>query len=151
MQVRGYMAEAEWDGETLTVRGTNRVGRMALGTQDDLVLDREQIERVTVTNATAATNGNITVYTAAGQHVMHFRRKHQESFEELANALDADTAPTGAGRRQKISETGSAGCPKCGGQQFKAKRSVKGKMVGGLLSPKTQVKCLACGAMYRRG
>lgn len=56
-------------------------------------------------------------------------------------------------------------CPKCGGTQFTAKRSKKGKGVGiaigavtlGLgavavgLAPKSQVKCVTCGTMYKRG
>lgn len=55
-----------------------------------------------------------------------------------------------------ISEVGgqtAAGlaCPKCGGAQFKAKRSAAGKLAGGLLAPKSRVKCVACGTEYRRG
>lgn len=42
-------------------------------------------------------------------------------------------------------------CPKCGSTQFTAKRSVKGKLVAGVLAPKTQVKCVACGTMFKRG
>jgi DNA-directed RNA polymerase subunit RPC12/RpoP len=42
-------------------------------------------------------------------------------------------------------------CPKCGGTQFKAKRSVAGKMAVGVLAPKTQVKCETCGTMFKRG
>ena len=65
--------------------------------------------------------------------------------------------------RQKLSkvgdtESGTLACPKCGGTQFTAKRSSKGKMigfatlgVGGLLAPKSEVKCVTCGTMFRRG
>lgn len=64
--------------------------------------------------------------------------------------------------RKKISKAGATDdgvrCPKCGGQQFTAKRSKKGKLIGaatvgvGLLAaPKTQVKCVTCGAMFKRG
>lgn len=65
--------------------------------------------------------------------------------------------------RQPLSDVGqqtSAGlaCPKCGGTQFTAKRSMTGKIVGtatlgvgGLLAPKTRVKCVACGTMFLRG
>jgi hypothetical protein len=42
--------------------------------------------------------------------------------------------------------------------QFTAKRSKKGKVigfttlgVGGLVAPKSQVKCVACGTMFKRG
>jgi len=64
--------------------------------------------------------------------------------------------------RKKISDAGMTAegvrCPKCGGQQFTAKRSKKGKFIGVVtvgagvvLAPKTQVKCVTCGTMYKRG
>jgi hypothetical protein len=67
------------------------------------------------------------------------------------------------GTREQISAVGAktdAGlaCPKCGGSQFTAKRSKKGKVigfatigVGGLVAPKSQVKCVTCGTMFKRG
>ena len=67
------------------------------------------------------------------------------------------------GHRQPLSAVGQqteAGlaCPKCGSTQFTAKRSMTGKIVGfgtlgvgGLLAPKTRVKCVACGTMFQRG
>jgi len=63
-------------------------------------------------------------------------------------------------RRKKFSKAskGTGGCPKCGSQQFTAKRSKKGKTIGVLtvgvgvmVAPKSQVKCVSCGTMYRRG
>ncbi len=66
--------------------------------------------------------------------------------------------------RKRLSEAGvrtegvGLACPKCGGAQFTAKRSNKGKAigfatlgVGGLLAPKSQVKCVTCGTMFKRG
>lgn len=65
--------------------------------------------------------------------------------------------------RKKISKAGATNdggirCPKCGGQQFTAKRSKLGKTigvatvgVGALAAPKSQVKCVTCGTMYKRG
>lgn len=65
--------------------------------------------------------------------------------------------------RKRIGDVGTqtaAGlaCPKCGGQQFTAKRSKTGKTVGvvtlgvgAVLAPKTQVRCVTCGTMYKRG
>jgi hypothetical protein len=55
-----------------------------------------------------------------------------------------------------ISQVGAAGaaglaCPRCGGTAFKAKRSAGGKVAGGLLAPKTRVKCITCATEYRRG
>lgn len=53
----------------------------------------------------------------------------------------------------EVGEQSAAGlaCPKCGGAQFKAKRSAAGKFAGGLLAPKSRVKCVTCGTEYRRG
>jgi hypothetical protein len=42
-------------------------------------------------------------------------------------------------------------CPRCGGSQFKARRSKKGILAVGVLAPKTQVQCVACGAKFKRG
>ena len=65
--------------------------------------------------------------------------------------------------RQMLSKVGNTtsgtlACPKCGGTQFTAKRSAKGKVigfttlgVGGLIAPKSQVKCVTCGTMFKRG
>ena len=61
--------------------------------------------------------------------------------------------------RTRLGTVGNAGlaCPKCGGTQFKAKRSMKGQVIavatiaGALVTPKSQVKCVACGTMYKRG
>jgi hypothetical protein len=67
------------------------------------------------------------------------------------------------GTRQRLSAVGNTlpggiACPKCCGTQFTAKRSNKGKAVGfatlgvgGLIAPKSQVKCVACGTMFKRG
>jgi ssDNA-binding Zn-finger/Zn-ribbon topoisomerase 1 len=70
--------------------------------------------------------------------------------------------------KQKISEAGDrteAGlaCPKCGGLQFKVKRST-GRKLGAvaaapvtglasmaLLAKGTQVRCVTCGTVYKRG
>lgn len=48
-------------------------------------------------------------------------------------------------------ETGAVKCPKCGAAgAFVAKRTLKGKMMGGLLAPK-RLKCAGCGAMLKTG
>ena len=66
-------------------------------------------------------------------------------------------------RRKKISKAGNnngdgIACPKCGGTQFTAKRSMKAKTlgvatvgVGAAVAPKSQVKCVTCGKMFKRG
>jgi uncharacterized protein with PIN domain len=53
-------------------------------------------------------------------------------------------------RRQKVSKNDGE-CPKCGSSQWKAKRSVKGKVTFGVVAPKSQVECVGCGKMFRRG
>lgn len=49
-------------------------------------------------------------------------------------------------------------CPRCGGTNFKAKRSAAAKVglgltigLGALLAPKTRVKCVTCGKEFLRG
>ena len=58
-----------------------------------------------------------------------------------------------ANRISKVGTRGIGGlhCPKCGGNQFTAKRSAGGKVALGLLAPKTRVKCITCGAQFTRG
>ncbi len=64
--------------------------------------------------------------------------------------------------RLKVRELAAVGqilaCPKCGGTQFKAKRSARGKVigtvtlgVGGVLAPKSRVRCVACKTECLRG
>lgn len=67
--------------------------------------------------------------------------------------------PSGPTKRQPISEVGErtdAGlaCPKCGGVQFKVKRSGRQKAmlgVASMLVKGTQVRCVTCGTVYKRG
>lgn len=54
--------------------------------------------------------------------------------------------------------SGALACPKCGGTQFKAKRSKGAKALliptvgmGALLAKKSRVKCVTCGTEYMRG
>lgn len=67
-----------------------------------------------------------------------------------AKAFNPLSDPTD-GRKKFTSVSKSGACPRCGGTNFKAKRSVKGKVAAGLLAPKTQVKCTSCGLMFKRG
>ena len=47
-----------------------------------------------------------------------------------------------------VDENGDVRCPKCGARSFSQKRSVKGKMMGGVLAPK-RLKCQGCGKMLK--
>src|SRR5437879_3541954 len=72
---------------------------------------------------------------------------------------------TAVGPHKRLSEVGAHGtdgtlrCPRCGGTNFTAKRSGGGKATGlavlgiggALLARKTQVRCVTCGATFKRG
>lgn len=42
-------------------------------------------------------------------------------------------------------------CPRCGGTQFTAKRSMAGKLGFGVLAVKSRVRCVTCGLDFKRG
>lgn len=44
----------------------------------------------------------------------------------------------------------TGGCPRCGSTAFTAKRSMTGKVMLGVLAPKTQVRCIGCKTTYAR-
>jgi ribosomal protein S27E len=48
----------------------------------------------------------------------------------------------------KVDPDGTVRCPKCGATSFVNKRSIKGKLAGGLLAPK-RLKCNGCGTMLK--
>jgi hypothetical protein len=66
-------------------------------------------------------------------------------------------------KKQKISAVGAKpggdlACPKCGGAQFKTRRSALHRTtiittvgVSGLLKSGSQVRCTTCGTIYKRG
>ena len=67
-------------------------------------------------------------------------------------------SPTGRpGERPTLSQVGKMTnqgiltCPNCGSTQFTAKRSMIGKVIVGLLAAKSEVQCVACGTIFRRG
>lgn len=93
MNARGYMIDVTLDDEALTVEGTTKPARMALRGADHgagpLVIRREEIAGVEHKKASALTNGNVTVKTTAGdRYVLHFRKKSQDEFAALADALN---------------------------------------------------------------
>jgi len=94
MELSGYMIKVWWDGQTLTAQGTTKPARVALlGSEHgdgDLVLPRERIAQARHKPAGVMTNGRITLRTSEGRkHILHFRRKAQAEFAELARALGA--------------------------------------------------------------
>ena len=104
-------------------------------------------------------------------------------FRRMSDASDADArrienarralagfTPTGvdaSGRTHKATQVVRDGkCPKCGGEQFKARRSGRARFgiggatvaTGGLAgavafgaTKKTKVECVTCGTVYDRG
>lgn len=88
------MVEAEWDGVALRARGSNRASRVALAGEDhdggDVVVPAGDIASVRFKGASLLANGSLTVTTVAGRkYQLHFRRKQQDGFEELASALQS--------------------------------------------------------------
>lgn len=49
-----------------------------------------------------------------------------------------------------VQTQGGLACPNCGGTSFRPHRSLKGKLVLGLLAPKSRVECVACGKEFKR-
>lgn len=45
---------------------------------------------------------------------------------------------------------GGLACPKCGSTSFCPHRSLKGKVMLGLLAPKSRVECVACRKEFKR-
>lgn len=94
MRVSGYMVEAEWDGDVLVARGTNKVGQRALTgvpqDQSDVVIPKGEMADVKLKRAGRMVNGNLVIRTTGGQrYQLHFRRKDSDQFEALAEALGA--------------------------------------------------------------
>jgi transposase-like protein len=48
-------------------------------------------------------------------------------------------------------QTGTVSCPKCKATSFSQKRSVKGKIMGGVVLAPKRLKCNGCGTMLKRG
>lgn len=50
----------------------------------------------------------------------------------------------------RVDADGTVRCPKCGASDFTDKRTVKGKLMGGLLAPK-RLQCRGCGTSLKKG
>lgn len=90
----GYMAEADYDGTTLRLRGTNKAGRIALAGADhadgEVVLTRTEITDAHLKPASLLVNGNLRITATDGRKFQfHFRKKQAAAVSELARALDA--------------------------------------------------------------
>ena len=103
----GYMIEVEYDDAALRIHAKNKVAQMALSGAatkvvehddgsphlqtrmgGDVEVPRTDIARATYKKATALTNGSLTVTTNDGaKYQMHFRKKQQADFRDLAQQL----------------------------------------------------------------
>jgi hypothetical protein len=145
VKVTGYGVVAEWDGQTLTATGTNTAGRAALGGQVEVL--RADIAGAAVKPASGMTNGRLTVTTGDGaRHHLHFRKKDQPAWQELAAALGSPEGDTSLGRPRLVGPS----CTSCGGSQFTRRRSKKGVVTVGVFAPKSQLECVTCGTKYKR-
>lgn len=93
MHLRGYMIEVTLDDDALTIEGTTKPARIALRGQQHgdgpVVVPRADIASVDHKRANALVNGKVVVKTNAGEkYELHFRRKSQDEFEQLAAALN---------------------------------------------------------------
>lgn len=94
LTAQGYGVTASYDGQALTMEGTNKAARMALAGQHHaagpVVVDREAISEVTWKPAGRLTNGNLQVFTQdGGRYQLHFLRKHTDDMAALARQLGA--------------------------------------------------------------
>ena len=93
MHLRGYMIEVTLTDDALTVEGTTKPTRIALRGQQHgdgpVVIPRADIASVGHKRANALVNGKVVVKTVGGEkYDLHFRRKSQDEFEQLAAALN---------------------------------------------------------------
>lgn len=54
-------------------------------------------------------------------------------------------------KKVKKDNTGISRCPKCGGQQFVGKRTIKGLVGGGIIFAPRRLKCVSCGKTLKSG
>lgn len=94
MKVDAYMAEAEWDGLVLVLRGTTGPGRVALlgerHKDGEVRIPREHIAAVELHEPKlgGAVNGNLIVRHVDGtKYQLHYRKKQSAGVEALATAL----------------------------------------------------------------
>lgn len=113
IEVTGYGCEVSWDGAVLRAKGTNAFAHRALMGQNreftesdaegmsrgqvvskvmeipaELVLERDEFTVESFKTGNPFTNGNLTLRTNRGlKYQLHFRRKDNETFMKLREAL----------------------------------------------------------------
>ena len=91
-EIEGYGITVIYDHQTLRVRGTNGLARLALAGaehgQGDVVIPRDAIVSAKLQGANPLVNGNLVITTSEGRtYQLHFRRKQQTDFERLTHEL----------------------------------------------------------------
>lgn len=92
--VRGYTVEAEWDGATLTARGTNKLGRVGLFGPDhargEISFTKGDVTSVEFRDANPLVNGRLTVHTTNGKkYMLSFRRRDRAAWRALYEQVQA--------------------------------------------------------------
>lgn len=107
MELKAEGNEIEFDGETFTARGVGRLAHFALAgpgmKNQDVVLTRDDIERVEFDDAGAVSAGALTIHTSDAKYNLPFRKDKADVFKELYKALtglDVAKAPSGKEAKQ---------------------------------------------------
>ena len=94
MEITGYGCHVTWDGQTLRAKGTNAITHKALMGDDsashgEVVLPAGQFRVEKFKTANRMVNGNLVLVAndTGRKYQLHFRRKHNEEFEKLTEAL----------------------------------------------------------------
>lgn len=93
MRVEGYMVTADLTDQALVIDAKNKASRIALFGKDGvddgpLAIPVGSIASVELKRANALVNGNLIVRVADGRkYQLHFRKKSQDEFANLAAAL----------------------------------------------------------------
>lgn len=108
-------------------------------------------------------------FTSAGQEFNKQQRLKEQAKRErkVKHQLQAKPGRKVDAPISKVADrsSGTLACPKCGGTQFKAKRSTKSRagivagsavtlgvgLVAAAATKQTRVKCVTCGTEYQRG
>lgn len=100
------------------------------------------------------------VLSTANAAYLHRQNVHVRNGVVSSAPLTPSTneSATAKGRQRFSRASADGACPRCHGTDFTAKRSKKGKAIGALFggiglaaAPKSQVKCVSCGLMFKRG
>ncbi len=96
LEVKGYGASIVVEEEEFSVTANNSAGKGALGA-DRIDLTYEEITGYNLKTAGVLTNGALTLGTDLGKAVVHFLKKQNDAFAEVAALLDEQGVQTDQG------------------------------------------------------